>query len=60
MESIFDKIKELREVTSYSKHDQIVTGIINAIDQKIVSPNDLLPSVNQMIQRDSVRQRSAI
>jgi DNA-binding transcriptional regulator YhcF (GntR family) len=61
MESIFDKIKELREVTSYSKHDQIVVGIINAIDQQIVSPNDLLPSVNQMIQelnfsRETIRK----
>nr|WP_295922850.1 GntR family transcriptional regulator [uncultured Dyadobacter sp.] len=61
MESIFDKIRELREVTSYSKHDQIVVGIINAIDQKIVAPNDLLPSVNQMIQelsfsRETIRK----
>lgn len=61
MESIFDKIRELRDVTSYSKHDQIVTGIIHAIDQKIVGPNDLLPSVNQMIQelnfsRETIRK----
>ena len=34
---------------SYSKHDQLVQGIINAIDEKIVVQGDALPSVNTMI-----------
>ena len=34
---------------SFSKHEQLVQGIINAIDEKIIVQNDALPSVNAMI-----------
>ncbi|MEO6730381.1 MAG: GntR family transcriptional regulator [Ferruginibacter sp.] len=49
MRSVFEKIQELEEMPSYSKHDQLVHGIINAIDEKIVVQGDSLPSVNAMI-----------
>ncbi|MFI2743819.1 GntR family transcriptional regulator [Zhouia sp. PK063] len=49
MEKIFEKIQELEGVSSLSKHEQLVQGIINAIDEKIVVKGDTLPSVNNMI-----------
>lgn len=49
MNSVYDKIQELREVTGMSKHEQLVHGIINAIDDNILSQGSMLPSVNQMV-----------
>ena len=49
MRNVFEKIQELDQMPSYSKHDQLVQGIINAIDEKIVVQGDALPSVNTMI-----------
>jgi len=47
--TIFSKILELAEVPSFSKHDMLVQGIINGINDKIIVCNDMLPSVNTMI-----------
>jgi DNA-binding transcriptional regulator YhcF (GntR family) len=49
MRDLFEKIHELQELPSYSKHDQLVQGVINAIDEKLLSKDDVLPSVNKMI-----------
>jgi DNA-binding transcriptional regulator YhcF (GntR family) len=49
MITIYEKILELEEMPAYSKHEQFVNGIINAIDEKIVSKGEGLPSVNSMI-----------
>lgn len=49
MTSIFGKIKELENVNQYSKHEQLVTGVINAIEEKILVQGDMLPSVNNMV-----------
>lgn len=49
MRTVFEKIHELEDMWSYSKHDQFVQGIINSIDEKIVLRGDSLPSVNSMI-----------
>ena len=49
MKTVFEKIQELGEMPSYSKHDQLLHGIINAIDEKIIVQGDSLPSVNAMI-----------
>lgn len=42
-------MNELAQVPSFSKHDRLVQGIINAIDEKLIVQNDMLPSVNVMI-----------
>lgn len=47
--NVFDKIKELEQVAAYSKHDRLVQGIINTINEEILLPDDTLPSVNTMI-----------
>ncbi|SDH32889.1 GntR family transcriptional regulator [Chitinophaga filiformis] len=49
MNTIFEKIQELDEIPSYSKHERFVEGIVNAINEKIISVGDPLPSVNAMI-----------
>lgn len=49
MGSIFQEIKKLGEIPSYSKHDRLVQGIINAIDEKIVAQEEMLPTVNTMM-----------
>ena len=49
MDRIFDEIKRLTDVPSYSKHDRLVQGIINAIDEKIIGQDEMLPSVNKLI-----------
>jgi DNA-binding transcriptional regulator YhcF (GntR family) len=49
MRNVFEHIQELDDMPSYTKHDQLVEGIINAINDKSLVPGDMLPSVNVMI-----------
>jgi len=49
MKTVFGEIKKLAEVPSYSKHDRLVQGIINAIDEKVLVTDEMLPSINTMI-----------
>ena len=49
MHEFFSKIHELAEVPSFSKNDQLVQGVINAIDEKLLTRGSPLPSVNKMI-----------
>lgn len=49
MKTVFGEIQKLAELPSYSKHDRLVQGIINAIDEKIIAQDEGLPSVNTMI-----------
>lgn len=49
MASIFGKIQELEDVAQYSKHEQLVQGVINAINDKLVVQGNMLPSVNSMV-----------
>jgi DNA-binding transcriptional regulator YhcF (GntR family) len=49
MRDVFEKIQELQSIPSNSKHEQIVNGILNAINEKLILQGDMLPSVNVMI-----------
>ena len=49
MPTVLNKIKELEEINRLSKHEQLVSGIINAIDSKVLAQGDQLPSVNEMV-----------
>ncbi len=46
---IFQKIQELEQITILSKHEQLVNGILNAIDEQILVQGTMLPSVNSMV-----------
>jgi DNA-binding LacI/PurR family transcriptional regulator len=48
MKEIYQQIIELEGTPGLSKHDQLVQGMINAINARIVSKGDLLPSVNNL------------
>lgn len=49
MTSLINKIKNLSNVNTYSKHEQLVHGIIEAIDSGLLKVGDQLPSINQMV-----------
>jgi len=47
--SVVRKIRELEDVALLSKHEQLVKGIINAIDEEQLVQGSILPSVNVMV-----------
>ncbi|WP_010179219.1 GntR family transcriptional regulator [Aquimarina agarilytica] len=49
MSSLLKKIYDLQNVPSISKHEQIVLGIIAAIDSDDLKIGDKLPSINEMV-----------
>ncbi|OQP57119.1 GntR family transcriptional regulator [Niastella vici] len=49
MNDIYKQIYEMEGVSGLSKHDQLVNGILNAIQNKALQQGDLLPSVNNLI-----------
>lgn len=49
MQNVFQQIHELENIQGLSKNEQIVHGIINAINDKSLSQGDALPSVNSLI-----------
>ncbi len=49
MRALFEKIHDLQNIISISKHEQIVFGIINAIESGILKVDDKLPSINEMV-----------
>ncbi|MBZ4189165.1 GntR family transcriptional regulator [Niabella beijingensis] len=50
MRSIYDQIRELEHVQGLSKHERLVQGFINAVNEKVIVKGDMLPSVNSLIQ----------
>lgn len=47
--SLIAKIKQLQHINSLSKHEQLVQGVIEAIDSGVLSVGDKLPSINEMV-----------
>lgn len=47
--TVIEKIIDLEKVASYSKHDRLVQGVINSINDEALQPGDTLPSVNTLI-----------
>lgn len=47
--SLLNKIRQLQGVNSLSKHEQLVHGVIEAIDSGVLSVGDKLPSINEMV-----------
>lgn len=46
---IFEKIRSLEKFQSLSKHEKLIQGILDAIDDERLYANDPLPSVNTMV-----------
>ncbi len=49
MYDVYQQIHELENISGLSKHEQLVQGIINAINGKFLGKGDMLPSVNNLI-----------
>ncbi len=47
--SLLSKIRQLQDINSLSKHEQLVHGVIDAIDSGVLSVGDKLPSINEMV-----------
>jgi DNA-binding transcriptional regulator YhcF (GntR family) len=60
MDRIFQEIKKLADIPSYSKHDKFVQGIINAINDKVVAQDEMLPSVNTVIKELGLSRETII
>ena len=60
IENLYHEIRVLEDVNSFSKHEKLVQGIINAIDQKVICRGDMLPSVNQMINEFSYARETIV
>jgi len=51
MDAVFEKIIELKNESLHSKHEQLVNGIINAINDKTLMKGDRLPSINNTVNK---------
>ena len=60
MRTIYEKIQELEAIPSYSKHQQLVNGFINAIDEKMLGKGDTLPSVNTLIKETGFARETIV
>jgi len=49
LKTVINKIQELESVSILTKHEQLVNGILSAIDESIIVRGDMLPSVNTMV-----------
>ncbi|HWK03417.1 MAG TPA: GntR family transcriptional regulator [Puia sp.] len=49
MLDLLQEIRKLEGITGLSKHEQLVRGIINAINDKVVCKGDILPSINYLV-----------
>ncbi|MEM6806710.1 MAG: GntR family transcriptional regulator, partial [Bacteroidota bacterium] len=46
---LYYKIQELEGLPHLSKHESLVNGILDSINEKVLERGDLLPSVNKMV-----------
>lgn len=46
---MINRIKSLSSINTLSKHEQLVQGVIEAIDSGVLNVGDQLPSINQMV-----------
>ena len=47
--TLVEHVVALEAITTLSKHERLVKGMIHAIEDGVVAKGDLLPSVNQMV-----------
>ncbi|WP_366185566.1 GntR family transcriptional regulator [Flavobacterium ovatum] len=60
MELLFDKIIALKQISTLSKHEQLVQGIIECIDSEIIVVGDQLPSINQMVENIGFARKTIV
>lgn len=53
-------IHRLRSVNSLSKHEQIINGVIEAIEQEFLKVGDQLPSINVMVEEVGYARKTIV
>lgn len=53
-------IHRLRSIHSLSKHEQIINGVIEAIDQEFLKVGDQLPSINVMVEEVGYARKTIV
>jgi DNA-binding transcriptional regulator YhcF (GntR family) len=53
MQAVYEQMRRLENGLNLSKHEQLVQGLIHAIDQKVLVKGDMLPSVNSLMKEFS-------
>ncbi len=57
---LVQKVQRLEAISTLSKHERLVTGIIHAVEDGVVSKGDLLPSVNQMVKATGFARQTIV
>ena len=60
MTPIILKVQELETVPGFTKHDRLVQGILNAIDEKVIAIGTTLPSINQMVEELGYARKTVV
>lgn len=58
--AVIEKIRIRQAETLLSRYEQIVQGVIDAIDQQILTVGDLLPSVNTMVAQLNYARKTVV
>ena len=53
-------VKKLEEINSLSKHEQLVLGVVEAIDSGALSLGDQLPSINKMVEDTGFARKTIV
>ncbi|WP_435625354.1 GntR family transcriptional regulator [Flagellimonas sp.] len=53
-------IKKLQEINALSKHEQLVLGVVEAIDSGALSLGDQLPSINTMVEDTGFARKTIV
>jgi DNA-binding transcriptional regulator YhcF (GntR family) len=60
MDLLFDKIISLKQITTLSKHEQLIQGIVECIDEEILVVGNQLPSINQMVDKIGYARKTIV
>ncbi|MCW2120501.1 GntR family transcriptional regulator [Flavobacterium sp. 7A] len=60
MELLFNKIISLKQISTLSKHEQLVQGIIECIENESLVVGDQLPSINQMVENIGFARKTIV
>jgi DNA-binding transcriptional regulator YhcF (GntR family) len=60
MDLLFDRIISLKQISLLSKHEQLVQGIVECIEDESLVIGDQLPSINQMVENIGFARKTIV
>lgn len=60
MEPLYDAIISLKQISTLSKHEQLVQGIVECIENETLVVGDQLPSINQMVEKIGYARKTIV